>query len=130
LIPFGTRPEFIKLAPVIRSLEATGHRTVVVDTGQHVDASMRTDVQHALGIHPDVLQELSTDPAERRGMMMSNAVRALHAERPDVVLALGDTHTVPTWALAARGAGIPFVHVEAGLRSFNQQSVEEVNRRV
>jgi UDP-N-acetylglucosamine 2-epimerase (non-hydrolysing) len=49
---------------------------------------------------------------------------------PDVVLALGDTNTVPAYALAARSAGVPFAHLEAGLRSFNQRSVEEVNRRV
>jgi UDP-N-acetylglucosamine 2-epimerase (non-hydrolysing) len=52
------------------------------------------------------------------------------ATAPDVVLALGDPSTVPAYALAARAAGVPFAHLEAGLRSLNPRSVEEVNRRV
>jgi UDP-N-acetylglucosamine 2-epimerase (non-hydrolysing) len=130
VVPFGTRPEFIKLASVIHALKDHGHRVTVVDTGQHTDTAMREQVQADLGISVDVLQSLPSDPAERRGMMLTNAVRAVNDVKPDVVLSLGDTHTVPTWALAARGARVAFVHLEAGLRGFNPQSIEEANRQV
>ena len=62
--------------------------------------------------------------------IVGGAVRVVGEVRPDVVLVLGDTHTVPAYCLAARNATVPAVHLEAGLRSFNPTSVEEVNRRV
>lgn len=129
LVPFGTRPEVIKLAPVVRALRAAGHVVTTVDTGQHTDAAMAGDVQRVLGLEPDVRLDLPAGPG-RAGALLS-AAAAVVAERPaDLVMALGDTHTVPAYALAARGAGTAFAHLEAGLRSFNQRSIEEVNRRV
>lgn len=129
LVPFGTRPEVIKLAPVVRALRAAGHTVTTVDTGQHADAAMSADVQRTLGLTPDVRLRLPAGPG-RLGALLTSAAQVLAGVRADVVLALGDTHTVPAYALAARGAGIPFAHLEAGLRSFNPRSLEEVNRRV
>ncbi len=129
LVPFGTRPEVIKLAPVVRALRGVGHRVTTVDTGQHADAVMGADVQADLGLLPDVRLTLPTG-AGRQGALLADAGRVLADQRVDLVLALGDTHTVPAYALAARTAGVPFGHLEAGLRSFNLRSVEEVNRRV
>ncbi len=131
LVPFGTRPEVVKLAPVVTALAAAGHRVDVVDTGQHTDPDLSTRLQEALGLAPTCRFDLPTgDPAARYGALHADAVRAVARFRPDVVLALGDTNTVPAYALAARGAGVPFAHLEAGLRSLNPRSVEEVNRRV
>ncbi|MGY1813022.1 non-hydrolyzing UDP-N-acetylglucosamine 2-epimerase [Blastococcus sp. SYSU D00820] len=131
LVPFGTRPEVVKLAPVVTALTAAGHRVDVVDTGQHTDPALSTELQRTLGLAPTHRFALPTDdPATRLGALYADAARAVAAHRPDVVLALGDTNTVPAYALAARGAGIPFAHLEAGLRSMNPRSVEEVNRRV
>lgn len=130
LVPFGTRPEVVKLAPVVQALVAGGHDVVAVDTGQHADAAMSGDVQTLLGLAPQVRCTLPTDSDLRVGALHSNAARMIRQLRPEVVLALGDTMTIPAYALAARGAGVPFAHLEAGLRSFNQRSVEEVNRRV
>ncbi len=129
LVPFGTRPEVIKLAPVVHALRAVGHRVTTVDTGQHADAAMGSGVQAALGLIPDVRMSLP-DGAGRQGALLATAARIIAEHPADVVLALGDTHTVPAYALAARTAGVPFAHLEAGLRSFNLRSVEEVNRRV
>ncbi|MEV1286903.1 UDP-N-acetylglucosamine 2-epimerase (non-hydrolyzing) [Micromonospora sp. NPDC049679] len=129
LVPFGTRPEIIKLAPVVRALRAAGHTVTTVDTGQHADPAMGVDMQTALGLEPDVRLRLP-EGVGRLGALMAGAARVLAAHPVDVVLALGDTHTVPAYALAARAVGLPFAHLEAGLRSFNQRSVEEVNRRV
>ncbi|RBY84299.1 non-hydrolyzing UDP-N-acetylglucosamine 2-epimerase [Blastococcus sp. TF02A-26] len=131
LVPFGTRPEVVKLAPVVTALTAAGHRVDVVDTGQHTDPALAGELQQALGLVPTRRFALPTDsPASRLGALHADAARAVGEYRPDVVLALGDTNTVPAYALAARGAGIPFAHLEAGLRSLNPRSVEEVNRRV
>ncbi|MEV6343111.1 UDP-N-acetylglucosamine 2-epimerase (non-hydrolyzing) [Actinoplanes sp. NPDC051851] len=129
MVPFGTRPEVIKLAPVVHALRAAGHHVVTVDTGQHQDAAMSGDVQRDLGLTPDVRL---TPPGSRSRLadLVAGAAEALAEHPADVVLALGDTHTVPAYALAARGAGVPFAHLEAGLRSFNPRSLEEVNRRV
>ena len=131
LVPFGTRPEVVKLAPVVRALAAAGHRVDVVDTGQHTDPDLSTRLQETLGLAPTCRFTLPTgDPAARYGALHADAARAVARFRPDLVLALGDTNTVPAYALAARGAGVPFAHLEAGLRSLNPRSVEEVNRRV
>ncbi|MGY1744129.1 non-hydrolyzing UDP-N-acetylglucosamine 2-epimerase [Blastococcus sp. SYSU D00695] len=131
LVPFGTRPEVVKLAPVVTALTAAGHRVDVVDTGQHTDPALSTELQETLGLAPTLRCALPTDsPESRLGALYADAARAVARFRPDVVLALGDTNTVPAYALAARGAGVPFAHLEAGLRSLNPRSVEEVNRRV
>lgn len=130
LVPFGTRPEVVKLAPVVSALRAAGHRVDVVDTGQHTDPELSSRLQGDLGLRPTARFELPTAPAARTGALFADAVSAVRDVAPDVVLALGDTNTVPAYALAARGAGVPFAHVEAGLRSLNARSVEEVNRRV
>ncbi|GAA1637458.1 non-hydrolyzing UDP-N-acetylglucosamine 2-epimerase [Actinoplanes couchii] len=129
VVPFGTRPEVIKLAPVVTALREAGHLVTAVDTGQHRDAAMSGDVQRDLGLTPDV----RLDPPAGLGGLVTGALGFLASAELDddsVVLALGDTHTVPAWALAARNAGVPFAHLEAGLRSFNPRSAEEVNRRV
>ncbi|MGY1698482.1 non-hydrolyzing UDP-N-acetylglucosamine 2-epimerase [Geodermatophilus sp. SYSU D00766] len=131
LVPFGTRPEVVKLAPVVRALTAAGHRVDVVDTGQHTDPDLAGRLQESLGLSPTCRFALPAgDPAARSGTLHADAARAVARFRPDLVLALGDTNTVPAYALAARGAGVPFAHLEAGLRSLNPRSVEEVNRRV
>jgi UDP-N-acetylglucosamine 2-epimerase (non-hydrolysing) len=131
LVPFGTRPEVVKLAPVVAALTAAGHRVDVVDTGQHTDPALAGELQRTLGLTPTHRFALPTDsPASRLGALYADAARAVADFRPDVVLALGDTNTVPAYALGARGAGVPFAHLEAGLRSLNPRSVEEVNRRV
>ncbi|WP_369131743.1 non-hydrolyzing UDP-N-acetylglucosamine 2-epimerase [Modestobacter sp. I12A-02662] len=130
LVPFGTRPEVVKLAPVVAALRGAGHRVSVVDTGQHTDPALSSRLQATLGLAPDHRFALPADPAERSGALHSDAYRAVARFAPDVVLALGDTNTVPAYALAARAAGRPFAHLEAGLRSLNPRSVEEVNRRV
>jgi UDP-N-acetylglucosamine 2-epimerase (non-hydrolysing) len=130
LVPFGTRPEIIKLAPVVRALRAAGHLVTTVDTGQHLDTAMSGRLQRDLGIHPDVRLELPAGTAARPGALHAGAAQVIAERFLDLVLALGDTDTVPAYALAARRAGVPFAHLEAGLRSFNERSVEEINRRV
>jgi len=131
---FGTRPEIIKLAPVIRALEETsGLRTLNVSSGQHVDLlapfvrlfEVRVDRQLDVMRPGQSLNQLAA--------RIVNAVDELLAEtRPDLVLVQGDTTTAMAGALAAFHRRIPVGHVEAGLRSGDPLSPwpEEVNRRM
>jgi len=130
LVPLGTRPEIIKLAPVVRELAATGTTVRMIATGQHGDFGMSSAFFDELDIHPDETWSLPTDPAARVAAILEGAERALAHDRPDLVLVLGDTNTVPLFGLAARRNRVPVAHLEAGLRSFNPTSMEEVNRLV
>ena len=96
LVPFGTRPEVVKLAPVVTALTAAGHRVEVVDTGQHTDPALSSELQATLGLAPTCRFQLPTDdPASRLGALYADASRAVSRFGPDLVLALGDTNTVP-----------------------------------
>jgi UDP-N-acetylglucosamine 2-epimerase (non-hydrolysing) len=127
---WGTRPEIIKMSPVVEALRAHGHDVEVVATGQHHDPGLTDAFYRELAVEPDVVWTLPTDEAERVGALLTAAYRYLAAARPDAVLVQGDTYTVPLFALAARRHHVPVIHLEAGLRSFNDTSIEEVNRRI
>lgn len=118
----GTRPEAIKLAPVTKLL---GPEAIVIHTRQHYSPGMTEQIT------PDVL--LAADDRERtRGDQLGHLVTALDhllgCHRPDIVLVQGDTTSALAGALAANAAGIPLVHLEAGLRSFDRAMPEEHNR--
>lgn len=131
-VVLGTRPEVIKLAPVIRALEASGRaRPWVVSTGQHRE--ILEDGLAMFGIVPDVdLRVMETDqtPTAVAARVLSAIEDVLAARRPDWVVVQGDTTTVLAAALAAAYACIPIAHVEAGLRShdLSQPFPEELNR--
>lgn len=130
VVPVGTRPEIIKLAPVVEALRASGQEVFVVATGQHHDAEMAGGVFSATGLEPDVRWSLPSGAAQRLARLVELATETLATLGPDLVLALGDTESVPTFLLGAHRARVPFAHLEAGLRSFNTTSVEEWNRRL
>ncbi len=131
---FGTRPEAIKLAPVILKLQRTpGVQVRVCVTAQH--RQMLDQVLSLFGIVPDIdLDLMRSDQtlAELTGRVVTRLDHVLKEERPDLVLIQGDTTTVMAAALAAFYNRIPVGHVEAGLRSNNLYSPfpEEMNRRV
>ena len=129
-VPIGTRPEVIKLAGVVSALRDRGHLVRCIATGQHEDPRMYADVFAGLGLEPDAAWRLDGSEGERVGGLLANAFRELDETHPDAVLVLGDTYTAPVMALAARRYGAGVIHLEAGLRSFNERSMEESNRRV
>ena len=129
-IPVGTRPEVIKLAPVVHALRAAGHAVRCIATGQHYDAKMYGDVFAGLGLVPDAVWALNGTEGERLGQLLTSAFAELSAHPADAVLVLGDTYTAPLVAVAARRFGTGVIHLEAGLRSQNGLSVEEVNRKM
>ncbi|MDZ5145660.1 non-hydrolyzing UDP-N-acetylglucosamine 2-epimerase [Microbacterium testaceum] len=129
-VVLGTRPEIIKLAPLIRELEDEAY---VIHTGQHYDEELAGQLFRGLRIPtPDVV--LTDVGGTSRWTQIARAIQALAEEftlsRPDVVVVQGDTNTVSAGAQAANYVGIPVVHVEAGLRSDDRDMPEEINRLV
>jgi len=132
---FGTRPEAIKMAPVIKELERYPDRVQsrVCVTAQH--RQMLDQVLGLFGITPDfdlnVMQD-SQSPTQVAAAVLAKLEPILQSERPDWVLVQGDTTTVAAAALAAFYAKAKVGHVEAGLRTFDkyQPFPEEINRRV
>lgn len=131
----GTRPEVIKMAPVIGELERQSsifdHTTIV--TAQH--RQMLDQVLKVFGIEPHIdlrLMQQNQDLADFASRSLLSLSNLLSELKPDAVLVQGDTTTVMTAALAAFYKGIPVGHVEAGLRSFDryQPFPEEINRRI
>jgi UDP-N-acetylglucosamine 2-epimerase (non-hydrolysing) len=130
LVPFGTRPEIVKLAPVVAAMREADDDVVAVATGQHDDPLLSDAFFADLSLEPDVRHVLPEGEGDRIGALLSHAYEDLADGSFDLVVALGDTNTVPAYALAARRFGVPVAHLEAGLRSFNPRSLEELNRRV
>lgn len=131
-IIFGTRPEAIKLCPVILAVKADPvFDCKVCVTGQHKE--MLYQVLDVFGVKPDIDFELMR-PNQTLGGLTSRAIAAidnyLTREKPDIVMVQGDTTTVLAGALAAFYHHIPIAHVEAGLRTGNLESPwpEEANR--
>jgi UDP-N-acetylglucosamine 2-epimerase (non-hydrolysing) len=131
---FGTRPEAIKLAPVIHAVEEDPDlRSRVLVTAQHrelLDQALRP-----FGIVPDVDLDLMQEEqtlVDLTARVIEEMDRALAEEQPDFVLVQGDTTTVFVAALASFYRGVPVGHVEAGLRSFDLENPfpEEANRRL
>jgi UDP-N-acetylglucosamine 2-epimerase len=127
----GTRPQLIKAAALLPALRAR-HRDVFVDTGQHWDERMAGAFFAELGLpRPDhALGVGGGGHAGQTGRMLVALEPILDAERPDAVLVYGDTNSTLAGSLAAAKLGIPVAHVEAGLRSFDRRTPEEVNRVV
>src|ERR687885_1233324 len=135
LTVFGTRPEAVKLGPVIRELERQGDAVLsrVCVTAQH--RAMLDQVLRVFGIQPhydlDVMQD-NQSPSQVAAAVLQRLEPILRAERPDWVLVQGDTTTVAAAALAAFYNRVRIGHVEAGLRTNDrwQPFPEEINRRL
>lgn len=131
-IVLGTRPELVKMAPVLEALEGIGERVNLVHTGQHYDQNLSGDFFRDLGIRePDRFLGIgSGSQSAQTALCMARLEEAFIGDRPRVVLVQGDTNTVLAGALAAAKMGIAVGHVEAGLRSNDRRMPEEYNRRV
>jgi len=132
MVVFGTRPEAIKMAPVIKELKKVDDiKTVVVVTAQHRE--MLDQVLHLFAIVPDYDLDLMKDKQDLFSIssgVLNGMKDILEREQPDLVLVHGDTSTTFIAALAAFYCKIPVGHVEAGLRTHNKYSPfpEEMNR--
>jgi len=129
-IVLGTRPEIIKMSPVIRECERENVDYFILHTGQHYSYEMDRVFFEELKL-PEPRHNLdvgSGNHGEQTGKIMAGVERVLMKESPEAVLVEGDTNTVLAGALASSKLGIKVGHVEAGLRSYDRSMPEELNR--
>lgn len=128
----GARPNFMKIAPIMRAFDQAESliHGYLVHTGQHYDEAMKHRFFEQLGIpQPHIDLEVgSGSHAVQTAEVMKRFEPVLDQVRPDAVLVVGDVNSTIACALVAVKKGIPVIHVEAGLRSFDRAMPEEINR--
>jgi UDP-N-acetylglucosamine 2-epimerase (non-hydrolysing) len=128
----GARPNFMKVAPVHRALAAIEQPQMIVHTGQHYDPNMSDVFFDELGLpRPDVNLEVgSGSHAAQTARIMTGVEGVVLDRRPKALIVYGDVNSTVAGALVCAKLGVPVVHVEAGLRSFDRTMPEEINRIV
>jgi UDP-N-acetylglucosamine 2-epimerase (non-hydrolysing) len=128
----GTRPEIIKMAPVLDLMEKMGIENILIHTGQHYDHEMSQQFfldlelkkpEYNIGVG-------SNSHGKQTATMIQSIEDVLLAEKPDFIMVQGDTNAVLAGALAASKLNIAVGHVEAGLRSYDKTMPEEINRQI
>jgi UDP-N-acetylglucosamine 2-epimerase (non-hydrolysing) len=130
----GTRPNFVKTAPVISAMRSRlpDGRHVIVHTGQHYDRLMSEVFLEELGVPaPDHMLEVGSGThAQQTARTMERLEPVIENEKPDLLVVPGDVNSTLAAVLTAVKMGVPVAHVESGLRSFDLSMPEEVNRIV
>jgi UDP-N-acetylglucosamine 2-epimerase (non-hydrolysing) len=129
-IILGTRPEIIKMSPIIREAKKRNSDFFILHTGQHYSYEMDKLFFQELEL-PKAIYNLdvgSTTQGEQTAKMLIGIEKILTQEKPDIILVEGDTNTVLAGALTAAKLQIKIGHVEAGLRSYDRTMPEEINR--
>ena len=129
----GARPNFVKIAPILRALASHGgFQTRLIHTGQHYDVAMNAVFFEELAIpEPDINLEVgSGSHTEQTAQIMLGLEKVWANERPAMVLVVGDVNSTLAAALVTSKMLIPLTHVEAGLRSKDRAMPEEINRLV
>ncbi len=128
----GARPNFMKIAPIMRQLQGSRLSYRLIHTGQHYDQKMSGDFFSELGIpEPDInLGVGSGTQAEQTGAIMVGYEKVLLERRSDLCLVVGDVTSTMACAIAAQKLKVPVAHVEAGIRSGDWGMPEEINRMV
>ncbi len=132
MIVVGTRPEIIKMAPLIRAMRKRSIPPVFVHCGQHYDYNMSQQFIEELELPPPDygFKVKAYSPGLQTARILTLVERVIKKTKPQVVLVEGDTNGVLASALAAVKLDVPIGHVEAGLRSFDLRMPEEHNRRL
>lgn len=129
----GARPNFMKIAPIVRALQIHGGLSFrIIHTGQHYDREMNDVFFEELGIPaPDVFMAAGGGShAQQTSKIMVGFEDHCNAHRPDAVLVVGDVNSTLACSIVAKKLHIPVAHVEAGLRSGDMSMPEEINRLV
>ncbi|MCX6777549.1 MAG: UDP-N-acetylglucosamine 2-epimerase (non-hydrolyzing) [Candidatus Micrarchaeota archaeon] len=130
LVFIGTRPEILKMAPVIRALDGAGADFKLIFSGQHYDRNMSKIFFEEFQIRePDEEMRIGGQSRpEQIASCIKNGAKLIKKEAPDTCVVNGDTNTTLGCALAAVACGVPYSHIEAGCRSFDFNVPEEFNR--
>ena len=128
----GTRPEIIKLYPIIRQFDSRSIEYKYIHTGQHYDYNLFLNFIQEFGIRkPDITIEADiSNPVNQVASIMNKMGGIINEIKPSVVIIEGDTNSVLASALAALKTSTPIAHVESGLRSYDWKTVEEHNRKI
>ena len=126
----GNRPQFIKAAPLSKEFKKRNLNQIIIHTGQHYETKMSNIFFSELNILKPkyFLNVKSKYHGQMTGKMIEKIEKILLIERPELVFVFGDTNSTLAGAIAASKLSIPIAHIEAGLRSFNNQMPEEINR--
>ena len=132
MVVVGTRPEIVKMAPIIRAFEEEGLPFLFVHCGQHYDYNMSQQFIEELELPPpDYGFKVKVySPGLQTGRILAIVERVARKAKPEIALVEGDTNGVLASALAAVKLNVSVGHVEAGLRSFDLRMPEEHNRRL
>jgi UDP-N-acetylglucosamine 2-epimerase (non-hydrolysing) len=132
VIVTGTRPEIIKMYPIIRQFDSRSIDYKYIHTGQHYDYSLFLKFIQEFGIRkPDVsIAADISNPVNQVATIMEKLGVVINQIKPSLVLVEGDTNSVLASALSALKSNVPIAHVESGLRSYDWKTVEEHNRRI
>ena len=131
-IVLGTRPEIIKMSPIVRACVRRGIDFFILHTGQHYTPELDTKIWSDLELpEPRYNLKVGSHPyAEQVGIMTRDIMNVLKKEKPDAVIVQGDTISVLAGALASKRLNIPLAHHESGIRSGDLRMLEETNRIV
>ncbi|MFX1514645.1 MAG: non-hydrolyzing UDP-N-acetylglucosamine 2-epimerase, partial [Promethearchaeota archaeon] len=133
MVIVGTRPEFIKLAPVIKAISTYNDiELIFIHSEQHYDKELSDIFLKELNLpSPQEFLDIGSGThGEQTSRLLTECERAMLAYKPDLVFVEGDTNTVLGAGLTAIKLQIPLAHVEAGLRSYDRMMPEEINRKV
>jgi len=126
----GTRPQYIKFAAVQRAFKVQNIDHGYIDSGQHYDPELSSNIINELGLPPalKILNPGNGEPLRQVSNLLVQLDSVLDEYQPKIVIVYGDTNTTLASALACVKKDIKFCHVEAGLRSYNRNNQEERNR--
>jgi len=128
----GNRPQFIKMAPVANAIRDNGYEDIIIHTGQHYDHSLSGVFFKELGMpSPNIELTISTTThGAMTAELLTQLEQQFQKEKPSGIILYGDTNSTLAGALAAAKLHIPIAHIEAGPRTYDMRSPEEVNRVV
>jgi len=129
----GARPNFIKIAPIMREMRKSSIiEPILLHTGQHYDIEMSKRFFEELNIPvPDISLEVGSDThAKQVARIMERFDDVCDEQKPDAILVVGDVNSTMACSLVAAKKSIKIIHVEAGIRSFDREMPEEINRMV